>query len=549
VRDLIVFLLVIGSLPFAFQRPFIGLMMFSWLAYMRPQDLCWGFARGIRFSFYMALAMIIGWIANETSKRPFFRTDIRTSLMLLLLTLVTVGYALAENQEKYVTRYYIEFVKIIVVGLFTTGQVDSKPRLRLMYWMIAGSLGFYGFKTGFFGILRGGAPVMRGPGGLLEDNNDFALALVMNIPLLYYLGRAEKKKWIRQLCDFVILMTMAGVLLTHSRGAFLAMSVTLMFLSWRSGRLLQAGLVMALLAVAFFLFAPEHVLERIALIGEGTQESSAAARIKAWTIGLRMAEANPVFGVGIRNFQDHWERHAHGFDDTGFKFVAHNSYIQILAEGGVTSIVTYLTLLASVFVGMARIRHLTKRRPDFEWAYNYARMMEATILGFMIGAVFLNRGHFDLVYHWFGLTTCLALVFRSEWRKEAMLAPVRAQAAERDDTSAAAADEAAAAAAEPQRSPPPADGRRGRLPRFAPRARSAADASGRVWMRGGARARPSRQMQAAGLRPVREDQPSMARSDSGTEPLRARWRAARDHDSTTGRRWARPRPDDEASGG
>ena len=28
----------------------------------------------------------------------------------------------------YVVRYYVEFVKIIVIALFTTGQVDTKKR-------------------------------------------------------------------------------------------------------------------------------------------------------------------------------------------------------------------------------------------------------------------------------------------------------------------------------------------------------------------------------------------------------------------------------------
>jgi putative inorganic carbon (HCO3(-)) transporter len=415
VRDLIVFLIVVWSLPHAFRRPFIGLLVFSWLAYMRPQDLCWGFARNIRFSFYMAITMVFGWIANEAGKRPFFRNDLRSTLMIVLLGIVTTGYMLAEDRGKYVTQYYIEFAKIILVALFTTGQCDTKERLRQLYWVVAICLGFYGFKTGFLGILSGGSPVMRGPGGLLEDNNDFALALVMNIPLLYYLGRAEKSVRIRQACDFVILMTMAGVLLTHSRGAFLAMSVTLMFIAWRSGQLVRALGAIVVLVIAFFAFAPEHVIERIALIGQGTQESSAAARIKAWTIALRMIEANPVFGVGIRNFQVHWPRHDHGFQETGFAYVAHNSYLQIWAEGGTLSIVVYMVLLLSVFWTSAWIRKRSKNVPEFEWAYSWARMMEATMLGFMIGAFFLNRAHFDLIYHWLGMTTCLGLIFRSEW--------------------------------------------------------------------------------------------------------------------------------------
>ena len=74
-RDLLVFSMVMLSLPLAFKRPFLGMLVFSWLAYMRPQDLCWGFAREMRFSFYVALAMLLGWFAHETRQRRFLRMD------------------------------------------------------------------------------------------------------------------------------------------------------------------------------------------------------------------------------------------------------------------------------------------------------------------------------------------------------------------------------------------------------------------------------------------------------------------------------------------
>ena len=53
-------------------------------------------------------------------------------------------------------------------------------------------------------------------------------------------------------------------------------------------------------------------------------------------------------------------------------------------------------------------------RPDMEWAWFYARMFEATTFGFMIGAVFLNRGHFDLLYHWIALITCMFAIVKVE---------------------------------------------------------------------------------------------------------------------------------------
>ena len=49
-RDYLVLALVLATLPLSFCRPFFGLLGFSWLAYMRPQNLAWGLAEGIGYA-------------------------------------------------------------------------------------------------------------------------------------------------------------------------------------------------------------------------------------------------------------------------------------------------------------------------------------------------------------------------------------------------------------------------------------------------------------------------------------------------------------------
>ncbi|MFM1871668.1 MAG: hypothetical protein RL398_1090, partial [Planctomycetota bacterium] len=410
-RDLIVFAVVMLMLPGSFRQPFVGLLLFSWLAYMRPQDLCWGFARTMRLSFFVGMAMVIGWWANDAARRTFARWDVRTRMMVALAILVTVSYALARNHDEYTNRYYAEYLKIILVALFTSGQVDSPSRLRTMIWTIALCLAFFGIKGGVFGVLGGGGQILRGPGGMLEDNNDFALALVMNVPLLWYLGLAEKKHRLVHLGTRVaVVLTVITVVLTHSRGAFLALAMSAMWIAWRSGRLFRAAFGLAACAALFLMFAPAEVLERLGTIGD-TQESSANARLVAWGAAFKMIERYPMFGVGMRNFQSSFVEFS-GVDPfvTGKTYVAHNSYLQIWAESGTPAFLVYMALLLSVFVTCRKVYAIGRVRPDLSWLLNYARMMEATTVGFMVGAFFLNRGHFDLIYHWLSLVTSLSVV-------------------------------------------------------------------------------------------------------------------------------------------
>lgn len=425
-RDLLVFAVVMLALPLSFRRPYVGLLVFSWFAYMRPQDLCWSFARDMRLSFYVGMAMIAGWWANERGRRVFARWDSRSWMMVTLGSLVVVSYWQAKTQDDYVSRYLFEFLKIIVIALFTSGQVDSFKRLRVMVITIALCLAFFGVKGGLFGILTGGATILRGPGGMLEDNNDFALALVMNVPLLWYLGSREgTRRWILKASRVAIVLTVLTVLLTHSRGAFLALTATAVWIAWRSGQLIKASGGLALCGLAFLAFAPRSVIERISTIGD-TGESSANARLTSWKVALRMIEANPVFGVGVRNFQSRYKDYAQVAKvDASTTYVAHNSYLQIWAESGSIAFAIYLLLLLSVFTTCSRVFKMGRMRPDMAWAMDYARMMEATTVGFMVGAVFLNRGHFDLLYHWLALVTSLAFVAGNAWARR----PVRAESA------------------------------------------------------------------------------------------------------------------------
>ena len=81
-------------------------------------------------------------------------------------------------------------------------------------------MGFYGVKNALFYLAGGGTIV--GPGGMLKDNNDFALAMVMNLPFLWYLsGDVEDLPWGRFLKWFLrwaFFMTGLTIMSTGSRG-------------------------------------------------------------------------------------------------------------------------------------------------------------------------------------------------------------------------------------------------------------------------------------------------------------------------------------------
>jgi probable O-glycosylation ligase (exosortase A-associated) len=427
-RDLVVALLILAAMPLCFRRPFFGLLVFTLLAYMRLQDLTWGFAKYVRWSFYVSLIMFAGFLFSRGEKRLFV-PDLRTWIMVALVVIVGLSLAFSRDIDWAAdSSRYIEYCKIILIALFTTAVVKHRDHLRMLLLVVALSFGFFGLKGGLQGILTlGRSKIIQGPGGMISDNNDFAMALCMAIPLLLGLGLSERRQVLRRFLLLLVPLTAITVFLTHSRGAFLSLCCASVVLIWRS-RNRVAGFTLAGLAIAAVLpFMPAYV-ERLKTITDYEQEASARGRIDAWRVAGNMIADNPLFGVGFERFQDEYKNYDYRGKDkldvgTGRK-VAHNSYFQIWAECGTPALLLYLTLIALSYWEVWRVRQQARWRYHASWILSWATMFEASLTAFVVGSAFLNRAHFDLFYHLVAIILVFGLVARREMEDETAY-PVR----------------------------------------------------------------------------------------------------------------------------
>ena len=426
-RDIVVSMIIVGLMPTCYRRPFVGLVVFSWLAYMRVQDLTWGFAKYQRWSYYVAILTAVGFVVSKERKRWFIK-DPRCYIMIFLALWVAVGVALSQSPSKYQFSRLMEFFKVIAIALFTTSVVSTRERLRVMLWVIALSFGFYGVKSGIWGIVTLGAPILTGPGGMIADNNDFALAMAMAVPMLFYLGLTERRPELRRAFFACLPLSIITVGCTHSRGGFLALSCGVAVMVWRSrNRFLGIGLGIVLM-VAGLLLAPESYTERLKTIKDYETEGSAAGRIRAWGIATRMAVDNPFFGVGLNKFRWHYLQYNPNplrkeIEGTAI-IVAHSSYFQIWAECGTPALLIFFILMFTSLWTCWRIRKEAKRRYMTSWIINYATMFEASLVTFIVGTSFINRAHFDLFYHWVALIIVFGHLADQEM-KNPMKYPVR----------------------------------------------------------------------------------------------------------------------------
>jgi len=189
-RSFLLTVLCFAGLPLCLIRPYFGLLFFSWMAYMRPQDMTWGFASTFQWSKFIAILMLVGIFFNN--KEKFFRPVPINWMVIFLWIFISISVVFSVDVPASMDRY-IEYTKIFLIAIVTIGLINTRDRLKITILAMVTALGFHGTKSGLFGLLQSGS-IKRGPGGMLEDNNDFALALVMTVPLLFYMGTMQTKK-------------------------------------------------------------------------------------------------------------------------------------------------------------------------------------------------------------------------------------------------------------------------------------------------------------------------------------------------------------------
>lgn len=74
-RDIILTLIVFGSLPFILRNAYIGVLVWSWLSYMNPHRFTWGFAYNFPFAQIVALVLLVAVLFSKEKK---IDTDNRT---------------------------------------------------------------------------------------------------------------------------------------------------------------------------------------------------------------------------------------------------------------------------------------------------------------------------------------------------------------------------------------------------------------------------------------------------------------------------------------
>lgn len=402
-RDILVTVLILGTLPFILRRPWIGILVWSWVGYMNPHRLSWGFAYNAPFAMIVAITLFAAMLFSAEKYRLPWRGQLVIWFAFLAWMSLTTAVALFPDRA---LPLYTTIMKIQLLTLLTLVLITDARRIQALIWVIVGSIGFYSVKGGVFTLMTGGAFRVLGPDGSnIAENNALALATLMVIPLMVYLYKVyHDKRWVRVLLGASILMSTVSAVGSQSRGAFISIIVVGGFFWLKSHNKVLSGVGILILALATFNFMPESWHERMNSIATYEEDASAMGRIHAWQYSLNIAN-DRLTGGGFNS----WSTETYDIyaPESIAKVVAHSIYFAVLADHGWPGLILFLLILFLAWRNLSKVLYLKPSADGYFDPSLLARMLQVSLVAYLSGGTFLSLSYFDLPWHIIALSILL----------------------------------------------------------------------------------------------------------------------------------------------
>ncbi len=394
-RDLIFIGLMGLLLLMAMGRPFVGLLVYSWISFMSPHRLSWGIAVGQPWAMVAFLATVVGMIVAREPKR------LQLTLIMVLLAVfavcITGTTLIAISPDAVVWKQWDRVFKVIIGLLLTAALLTERWRIHAIIWLIVISLGFFGVRGGVFTLMTGGSfRVLGPPDSMIGDRNHLAVALLFAIPLMNWLRLHSKHAVVRWGLLAAMVLTLFSVVGSQSRGALIALAAVGFVLWLRTpGKILSGIAIVAAMAGAIT-FMPQSWVDRMRSIQTYEEDASAMGRIRIWTAAFDLAKARPLTGGGFRAVyqQNIVDQYSPGITARA----THSIYFEVMADHGFVIFGLWVFMIVVGIWYTFRLMALARNRPSLRWASDLGRMAQVSIVAYLVGGALLSLSYWDVFW-------------------------------------------------------------------------------------------------------------------------------------------------------
>jgi probable O-glycosylation ligase (exosortase A-associated) len=384
-RDYVVLIFLTGCIVAAIKKPWLGVLSLAVFSYLNPHAYAWGFVRTLP-AYYVLFLVVLFRTFTAKDRQPLPK-DWRIPVFILLWVYFAITSTFAYFPDVAWQRFWF-VTKIYLPFYFTLVMINTRYKLYCLIVTIAASIGIPAFKGGIFAILHGfSARVYGPPATQFAENNAFAVAMLISIPLLLIWQKETLNPWFKKGILFAIPIIYAASLSSWSRGALITMVVLTLMLIWKSK---HKFLVIPLVFIgAFFVkdYLPQEWFGRMNTLETYQEDGSAMGRIGAWKAGWNHTLEHPFLGAGF----DGWMEVA--------QIDWHSSYVEMFSEHGFIAFGLWLSLILGTLISLTTLPKKTRQVEGMEWVATYCFMLRASLICYMVGTAFLGLSYWDLLYH------------------------------------------------------------------------------------------------------------------------------------------------------
>lgn len=355
----------------------------------------------------LVLVMVFGFLILLKPTQllsPFYKHPV-TLLLLLHLVWIVITIIMSTQIELSI-KYLITKIWYVSVFFFMSGMVlTNQNTFRRLLWVIVLptvlAIAIIIYKHSKWGFLF--EYVNKSVVPFFRNHVNYGVFITMLVPMLVAMRFWYKKGSImRLLMDIFIIITLIGIYLTYTRGAWLALfALPLLYavvLYKKMKHVLITGFVAAFLFFGYLSvnnnylkFAPDYahtiyhdnLKDHISATFSG-KDMSTMERFYRWVAAFKMAGDNPVFGFGPNSFVKTYK----SYTVTSFatyisrneeNSTVHNYFILLMAEQGIPGMLIFMGFIAIILLTAERVYHQQKSFND-KWIVMVALMVMVVFL-------------------------------------------------------------------------------------------------------------------------------------------------------------------------
>jgi putative inorganic carbon (HCO3(-)) transporter len=365
-------------------------LLYVALIYIRPAEIVPGWEAIPFVDILTGISAFVAIFSLASKPRPFANLP-HDKLILIFWVLIAVSSVKVWFWAVYDS--VLAFSPVVVCYFLIRAAVTTQRQLTgLIYLLIGLNVflainGIVQFHTGVgLGNIQTRMDRIYGT-GIFNDPNDLGMTFVMAVPLLVFvLSRAGNWAILRVLAFVGLVLVLAGIYYTNSRGSLVGLAAALVAMSFLRFRNIAGTVVAVALLSVIVVAAPSRGAEM------DSSESSAQSRIQSWAEGWSMFKTHPLTGVGFGQYTEYHVK------------VAHNSFVETFAELGILGALCLVGMFYWYFKGVRLIPEKNVGSPPWR------RALLASAVGVLTCAWFLSRQYVPIFYVLLAMGACAATV-------------------------------------------------------------------------------------------------------------------------------------------